>query len=207
MNPEPEQPLLLDVPAALNAAVEELREHTGERWQERNPELAQLACELFRVYGNYSAVAQLIGPLCGKDGEGQIDGFRKILQPTINRMLGAVEVVNIIKTTALTGVMNGIAKTNELIAMAKSAKEVGGVAMAVQILHSIYQLQAGGATSISGKTGSAPAAKVDKFREAAQRKLDALKRNAVEVEMLPEPVAMPLGPLGQKEEVRIQEEE
>jgi hypothetical protein len=56
------------------------REHTGARLAQRFPEVHEAALELVRSGVSLSEVARELGPLCGKGGEGQVDGFRKILR-------------------------------------------------------------------------------------------------------------------------------
>jgi hypothetical protein len=186
--PDPTQHLLLDVPATHDQAIELLREHTGERWEEKYPHLAELACQLYRVHGCYKKVAEDIAPLCGKDGEGQADGLRKIIRPTIIRRLGAVEVTAIMKATTMVTTMEGVAKTAQLIDQAQSTKDLGAVAMATQIIHGVHQLLVGGATRITGKTSDA-SADVDFYKKRAQEKMAARAKEAVEVEAVEVPSA------------------
>jgi len=192
MPPTEQPPLPLTMPDGSPVPAKPrsvFREHTGEDFEEDYPALATAAVNLFRVFGNFTTVAKMIGPECGRAEEatGADTGLRRILRPIIYRRLGAQEVKAIIVAKSLETVAEGVEKTRELIEKSYDPKQVGNVAIATKSINEILQLHSGGATRITGKAETAVTA--DDYRRRAAEKLERRKLeeqgNSVEVETAP----------------------
>ena len=181
-----EQPALLEVPpnAALATALQHHREHTGEQFEEDYPELVQMAVSHIMANGlNYSSLAKLIGPLCGRTTEGQLDGLRKILRPIVKRRLSVDDINKLTIAETALGVLEGVSATRESIeAAAGKAGNVQSLAIASKTLNEIKQLATGGATRITGKAGDGNQKDAEYYRRKAQQAIQKEKEAAVEVE-------------------------
>lgn len=117
---------------------EEWREHTAERWRDRDRETYDQCVHLIRSgVMNQSELARIFGK-----------SRNSIQALMLSDEFTPGEIENIIKKSALIGVAQGIDKVMELTDKARSTKDLGGVAIALTTQHNIKQLASGGPTAI-----------------------------------------------------------
>lgn len=113
---------------------EEWREHTAERWREREPGSYARCVEMIRLgFTNQSELARMFAP------EGAKARSRNSIQALMMAEFTEDELVDIGKKSARIAEVTGIGKTTELLDKAAAAKDVGGVAMATKMMHDIAQ--------------------------------------------------------------------
>lgn len=118
--------------------AEEWREHTAERWKEREPETYAQAVHLIRSgLTNQSELARIFGRC-----RNSIHALMMSAEFTRG------EINAIIERAALIGTAQMQDKMMELTDKARSTKDLGAVAMGLTTMHNIKQISGGGPTEI-----------------------------------------------------------
>jgi len=129
------QPTTTTTELGLEVAVkpgEEWREHTAERWRERDRTSYDRCVEMIRLgFTNQSELARMFAP------EGAKARSRNSIQALMMAEFTEDELVEIGKKSARIAEVTGISKTTELLDKASASKDVGGVAMATKLMHDI----------------------------------------------------------------------
>jgi hypothetical protein len=172
------------------------REHTAERWKERDPESYAFAIYLVRELGltNKSEIERLVREhrearhLPGISRNSIIAMFHD------QQEFKPGEIDEIIRRRSALLSADALDKIEELLYKAKAAKDLGAAAMALTAVYNVKQLSHGGATRISGSTDEGKKAKTfDDFMKLARDKMKEqplpLHEPSVEVEVLPVAVA------------------
>jgi hypothetical protein len=102
------------------------REHTGARLAERFPEAKAAAVEMIREGVSISEVARHVGPLCGKTGEGEQDGLRKIIRGWI--ITERIDMTEIARLKAAVLRDEALERASDLTPRA-NVKDLGALAM------------------------------------------------------------------------------
>lgn len=111
---------------------EEWREHTAERWRDRDRMSYDRCVEMIRLgFTNQSELARMFAP------EGAKARSRNSIQALMMAEFTEDELVEIGKKSARIAEVTGISKTTELLDAATASKDVGGVAMATKLMHDI----------------------------------------------------------------------
>lgn len=152
-----EQPALpMELPPRPGA---EWREHTAERWKEREPEAYAECLWLIRQgLVNQSELARTFGV------------SRNTIQAVM--MSGEFErgeINLIIQRAALLGTAQMMDKMMELTEKTKSTKDLGAVSMGLTTMHNINQIHSGGPTEIKVHHHRFS---VDDFEEARRKRLN-----------------------------------
>ena len=131
-----QQPALpMDVPPRPGA---EWRDHTAERWKERDPESYAECIYLIKTgVVNQSELARLFGK-----------SRNSIQALMMSDEFERGEINRIIERAALIGTAQMQDKLMELTEKVKSTKDMGALAMATTTMHNIKQISAGGPTEI-----------------------------------------------------------
>lgn len=161
---------------------QEYREHTAERWRERDPLSFEFCLYLIKDLG--ITVQTTLTDL--------IDDHRKARNlPGISRncvialfqpksgIFKPGEIDEIIRTRSALLTAQALAKIEILLDDAKKAKDLGAAAMALTALFNVKQISHGAATRITGKSEDADKARsYDFYRARAQAKLEEQRRAA-----------------------------
>lgn len=131
-----EQPALpMELPPRPGA---EWREHTAERWKEREPESYAECVHLIKTgHVNQSELARVFGK-----------SRNSIQALMMSAEFERGEINQIIERAALLGTAQMQDKLMELTDKAKSTKDLGAVAMGLTTMHNIKQISSGGPTEI-----------------------------------------------------------
>jgi hypothetical protein len=172
------------------------REHTAERWKDRDPESYAFAIYLVRELGltNKSEIERLVREhrearnLTGISRNSIIALFHD------QQEFRPGEIDEIIRRRSALLSADTLDKIEELLYKAKAAKDLGAAAMALTAVYNVKQLSHGGATRISGSTEDGKKAKTfEDFMKLAREKMKEpplpLSEPSMEAEVLP--VKMP----------------
>ena len=165
-----------EVPAAPG---EEYREHTAARWRDPNdqrgdPASYEFCLHLIKALGilNKSELKRLVDDHRAARGKDPISRNSIIALFHDRTLFKNGEIDEIIRTRSALLTADTINKLEEIIDTAKSAKDIGGVAMALTALFNVKQISHGAATRITGKSDDADKARsYDFYRARAQAKL------------------------------------
>jgi hypothetical protein len=180
------------------------RVHTGERFERDHREVAEFMVGLYRGgVVSVTAIADLAGPLCGRNTTEEKKALHSIIRGLIRRKIPAEERKAIIVAEGLATVSEGIVKAREMIEAcgADETKHLGSVSIAVKSINEVLQLHSGGPTRISGKVQEGGVSAFEKFRQKAREKVKVREVGPV-VEVLPEKVTEEVGvveAVGEKE--------
>jgi hypothetical protein len=168
------------------------REHTAERWKERDPESYQFAIYLVRELGltNKSEIERLVREHREARNLPGISRNSIIALFHDQQEFRPGEIDEIIRRRSALLSADALDKIEELLYKAKAAKDLGAAAMALTAVYNVKQLAHGGATRISGSTEDGKKAKTfDDFMKLAREKMKEaplpLHEPSVEVEVLP----------------------
>ena len=116
------------------------REHTGERWKERNPDAFDYFLHLVREDSILcvSELAKQIGAEFGLSS-GQVDGLRKPLAKLLRTEFSDAELQEIRNKDLLLGSAIGAKTAVKLLPDAK-VKDIGSVGMTTKILFDMHQI-------------------------------------------------------------------
>ena len=136
---------------------DEWREHTAERWKEREPQTYEQCIHLIKSgLTNQSELARVFGK------------SRNTIQALMmSDVFGRGEINAIIERAALLGTAQMQDKLMELTDKAKSTKDLGAVAMGLTTMHNIKQISAGGPTQVKEVRHRFS---IEDFEEARERK-------------------------------------
>ena len=153
------------------------REHTGARVAEQFPEAKEATFEMIRSGMSISEVARVVGPMCGKDGEGEQDGLRKIIRAWI--VSEGIDTTDIARRKA--AVLRDIALDTgaDLTAKAKVG-DLGAVAMMLTQANQVER-NLGGLPSEIKVTTKLTMADLERMREATAPPM----RDVIDVEPQP----------------------
>lgn len=158
----------------LAPPAQEWREHTAERWKKRDPEGYEFALWLVRGLGltNKSKLQILISE---QRKERKLEGISRnsiIALFNDSQEFKPGEIDEIIRRRSSLLSADALDKLEELLDLAKSAKDLGAAAMALTAVYNVKQISSGGATRISGSTADGQKARAfDEFRKRAQQRL------------------------------------
>lgn len=178
---------------------EEYREHTAERWRERDRSSYDFALYLVRELGltNKSKIWTLVTE---HRKARQLEGISRnsvIALFNDRTEFKPGEIDEIIRRRSSLLSADVLDKLEELLEKAKSAKDLGAASMALTAVYNVKQLSSGGATRISGQTSDgAKARSFDELRKRAQAKLG--QQRAAMRDVTPVPLA-----IEDKETVRV----
>lgn len=123
--------------AAAEAGAADYREHTARNWLLNDPDGYGRCVELIRQgQVNQSELARLFG--CS----------RNTIHALMFAEFTAKELHEIKSKLSAVGTVSALGKLTELVDVAKSSKDIGGVAMALTALNNVDQLSSGGPTEI-----------------------------------------------------------
>lgn len=166
---------------------QEWREHTAERWKERDRASYDFALYLVRELGltNKTKIQGLV------TDHRKTRGLEGVSRNSVDALFNDQhefkpgEIDEIIMRRAALLSADALAKIEELLEQAKSAKDLGAAAMALTAVYNVKQISSGGATRISGTTSDGQKAQAfERFRELAQKRLLEQKTER-EVELVP----------------------
>jgi hypothetical protein len=168
------------------------REHTAERWKERDPESYAFAIYLVRELGltNKTKLEAMVSEHRKARGLDGISRNSIIALFNDQQVFKPGEIDEIIRRRSSLLSADALDKIEELLYTAKAAKDLGAAAMALTAVYNVKQLSHGGATRISGSTDDGKKAKTfDDFMKLAREKMKEaplpLHEPSVEVEVLP----------------------
>jgi len=187
-------PLGLEVPTP---PAHEWREHTTERWRDRDPESHAFALHLVRQLGitNKTQITELVDQ---HRAARQLPGISRnsiiaLFNDTTEFKPGEIDEIIRRRSSLLTA--DTLDKIETLLDKAKAAKDLGAAAMALTAVYNVKQISSGGATRISGSTTDGLKARTfDDFLAKARAKLNNPQpelepsRPAREIELIPQPV-------------------
>jgi hypothetical protein len=172
------------------------REHTAERWKERDPEGFAFAIYLVRELGltNKTKLEVMVSEHRKARGLEGVSRNSIIALFNDKQEFKPGEINEIIKRRSALLSADALDKIEELLYKASAAKDLGAAAMALTAVYNVNQLSHGGATRISGSTDEGKKAKTfDDFMKLARDKMKEqplpLHEPSVEVEVLPVAVA------------------
>jgi hypothetical protein len=169
--------------------AEAWREHTTERWRERDPEGYEFALYLVRELGltNKSKIEGMVSQHRQARGLDGISRNSIIALFNDTREFKPGEIDEIIRRRSALLTADALDKVEELLYSAKAAKDLGAASMALTAVYNVKQLSSGGATRISGNTqDSAKAKTFDDFVKMAQERMKLKEAERVtEVEVVP----------------------
>lgn len=154
--------------------AEAWREHTTERWRERDPASWEFALYLVRELGltNKSKIEALVSEHRSVRGVPGISRNSIIALFNDTREFKPGEIDEIIRRRSALLTADALDKVEELLYAAKAAKDLGAASMALTAVYNVKQLSHGGATRISGNTQDGAKAKTfDDFVKLAQEKM------------------------------------
>ena len=154
--------------------AEAWREHTTERWRERDPASWEFALYLVRELGltNKSKIEVLVSEHRSVRGVPGISRNSIIALFNDTREFKPGEIDEIIRRRSALLTADALDKVEELLYAAKAAKDLGAASMALTAVYNVKQLSHGGATRISGNTQDGAKAKTfDDFVKLAQEKM------------------------------------
>lgn len=130
--------------------VETYREHTAERWRERDPSSLDYCIHLIRSLGivNRSELVRLVDEhraARGVQGVSRNSIIALINDPDIFK---PGEINEIIARSSALLAMESIGAARDLVEKAQSTKDLGAVAMTLTSAHAVKQLSSGGPTEI-----------------------------------------------------------
>lgn len=129
---------------------EEYREHTAERWKERDPASYAFALHLIRDLGivNRSEIERQVSR--HREDRGLTGISRNSVIALLNspQEFKPGEINDIIARQAALLTMESVGAARELVDKAKSTKDLGAVAMTMTSAHNVKQLSSGGATQV-----------------------------------------------------------
>jgi len=188
-------PLGLEVPTP---PAHEWREHTTERWRDRDPESHAFALHLVRQLGitNKTQITELVDQ---HRAARQLPGISRnsiiaLFNDTTEFKPGEIDEIIRRRSSLLTA--DTLDKIETLLDKAKAAKDLGAAAMALTAVYNVKQISSGGATRISGQTSDSQKARTfDELRARARALLSTPQppelqppRPAREIELIPQPV-------------------
>jgi len=152
--------------------TEEYREHTAERWKEKDRESYDFALYLVRELGltNKTKIVAVV------DEHRAARGVAGVSRNSVIALLNGSEfrpgeIEEIIKRRSLLTTADALDKIEELLDRAKAAKDLGAAAMALTAVYNVKQLSNGAATRITGKTEGESHKSFDRYLERARKKL------------------------------------
>jgi len=151
----------------------EYRVHTAEHWEKNDIESYAFALYLVRSLG-LTVKLKIVELVSAHRNARGLPGISRNSVTALfhSREFKPGEIDEIIKRNAHLVVSSAIAKVEELLEEATSAKDLGAAAMALTSIHNVSQLVRGNATRISGTSGDAEKAKgFDFFLQKAKAKL------------------------------------
>ena len=196
-------PLGLEVPTP---PTQEWREHTTERWRDRDPESHAFALHLVRSLGltNKTKLTELISAhrvARGLDGISR-NSLIALFNDAAEFKPGEIDEIIRRRSSLLTA--DALDKIEDLLDKAKAAKDLGAAAMALTAVYNVKQISSGGATRISGSTTDGVKARTfDDFLAKARAKLSSAQpelpptRTAREIEIIPQPIPESIPAAGQ----------
>lgn len=171
--------------------TEEYREHTAERWKEKDRASYDFALHLVRELGltNKTKIVEKV------DEHRQIRGLDGVSRNSVIALLNGPEfrpgeIEEIIKRRSLLTTADALDKIEELLDRAKAAKDLGAAAMALTAVYNVKQLSSGAATRITGKTEGETHKSFDRYLERARKKLK--EAEGIMIDITPPPAAVPI---------------
>ncbi len=170
--------------------AEEWREHTAERWRERDRDSYDFAVYLVRELGvtNKSKIETMISEHRKARGLEGISRNSIIALFNDRAVFQPGEIDEIIKRRSSLLTADALDKVEELLYAAKAAKDLGAAAMALTSVYNVKQLSNGGATRITGKTEESGEKSFTKFMERARKKLEEAQGRIIDVPATSTPV-------------------
>jgi hypothetical protein len=170
--------------------TEEYREHTAERWKEKDRESYDFALYLVRELGltNKTKIVACV------DEHRAARGVSSVSRNSVIALLNGPEfkpgeIDEIIKRRSLLTTADALDKIEELLERAKAAKDLGAAAMALTAVYNVKQLSNGAATRITGKTEGDERKSFDRYLERARKKLEDAHGTIIDITP---PAAVPI---------------
>jgi hypothetical protein len=123
----------------------EWRQHTGSTVGRHYPEAKADALQLIREGVSISEVARLIGPRIGRDGEGSLDGLRKIIRAWI--IEARIDMSDIARVKASILRDEALERATDIMPHA-TKRELGSIAMMLTQAHQVERNLGGLPTEI-----------------------------------------------------------
>lgn len=165
---------------------EEYREHTAERWKEKDRESYDFALYLVRELGltNKSKIVEVV------DEHRKARGVAGVSRNSVIALLNGPEfkpgeIDEIIKRRSLLTTADALDKIEELLDRAKAAKDLGAAAMALTAVYNVKQLSNGAATRITGKPEGETTKNFDRYLERARKKLEQAQGTIIDITPAP----------------------
>jgi len=127
----------------------EWRQHTGGTVGAHHPEAKTAALQLIREGESISEVARRIGPLIGREGEGSLDGLRKIIRAWI--IEARIDMSDIARVKASILRDEALERATDIMPHA-TKRELGSIAMMLTQAHQVERNLGGLPTEISVTT-------------------------------------------------------
>lgn len=176
-SPRPQAPSLTTTELGLEVPEQApvWREHTAERWRERDPNSYAQCVELIRTgVTNQGTLAKAFGK------------SRNSINALMMAEFTEAQMVEIGKKASRIAELAGIDKTTELLDKASAAKDVGGVAMATKLMHDISQSLNDKPAQVIEYRAKVTFADVERLRLEARQ-----KAQVIEAEIIPSSVTEP----------------